>query len=68
MKKKMMAIALSSILLVGCGSTKELDKCCKETTQEENKVEKIVSKDPLMKLLASALIIFAINTIVTGGR
>lgn len=35
---------------------------------EETKVEKIVSKDPLMKLLASALIIFAINTIVTGGR
>ena len=64
MKKKMMAIALSSILLVGCGSTKELDGCCKKETA----VEKIVSKDPLMKLLASALIIFAINTLVTGGR
>ena len=32
MKKKMMAIALSSILLVGCGSTKGLDECCKKET------------------------------------
>ena len=64
MKKKMMAIALSSILLVGCGSTKGLDECCKKETA----VEKVVSKDPVMKLLASTLIIFAIRTIVTGGR
>ncbi len=64
MRKKMMAIALSSMLLVGCGSTKGIDECCKG----ENKVEQIVSKDPVMKLLASALIIFAINTLVTGGR
>lgn len=64
MKKKMMAIALSSILLVGCGSTKGLDECCKKETT----VEKVVSKDPVMKLLASTLIIFAIRTIVTGAR
>lgn len=61
MKKKMMAIALSLILLVGCGSTKELDECCKEETV----VEKVVSKDPLMKLLASALIIYTIQILVT---
>jgi|TARA_B100001248_G_C27385350_1_gene459333 uncharacterized protein YcfL len=64
MKKKMIAIALSSILLVGCGSTKGLDECCKKETT----VEKIVSKDPVMKLLASTIIIFAIRTIVTGGH
>jgi|TARA_B100000768_G_scaffold57740_1_gene55974 uncharacterized protein YcfL len=65
MRKKMMAIALSSILLVGCGSTKGIDKCCKEKTKTE-----IVSgeKDPVMKLLASALVILAINILVTGGR
>jgi len=64
MKKKMMAIALSSILLVGCGSTKGLDECCKKETG----IEKIVSKDPVMKLLASALIIYTINIFVNGGR
>lgn len=67
----MMAIALSSILLVGCGSTKGLDECCKTEAHDYSKetgIEKIVSKDPVMKLLASALIIFAINTLVTGGR
>tara|TARA_Y100000385_G_C12974231_1_gene585421 strand:+ start:599 stop:802 length:204 start_codon:yes stop_codon:yes gene_type:complete len=65
MRKKMIAIALSSILLVGCGSTKEVDKCCKENTKTE-----VVSgeNDPLMKLLVSALVIFTINTLVTGGR
>lgn len=61
MRKNMIVIALSSILLVGCGSTKELDNCCKE----ETKVEKIVSEDPLMKLLASALIIYVINILAT---
>jgi|TARA_B100000900_G_scaffold315991_1_gene274918 uncharacterized protein YcfL len=61
MKKKMLAIALSSILLVGCGSTKPVsDSCCQETA-----VEKVVSKDPVMKLLASALIIYAIQILVT---
>lgn len=61
----MMAIALSSILLVGCGSTKGLDECCKKETKTA-----VVSgeNDPLMKLLASALIIFSINLLVTGGR
>ena len=57
----MIVIALSSILLVGCGSTKELDNCC----NEETSVEKIVSKDPLMKLLASTLIIYVINILAT---
>jgi len=61
----MMAIALSSILLAGCGSTKGIDECCKEKTKTE-----VVSgeNDPLMKLLVSALILFTINTLVTGGR
>lgn len=65
MRKKMTAIALSLILLVGCGSTKGIDECCKEKTKTE-----VVSgeNDPLMKLLASALIIFSINLLVTGGR
>tara|TARA_B100000768_G_scaffold59479_1_gene57518 strand:- start:657 stop:896 length:240 start_codon:yes stop_codon:yes gene_type:complete len=60
MKKKMMAIALSSILLVGCGSTKNIDPCCAKETKKE-----IVSadKDPLMQLLVSVIIIYAINII-----
>ena len=61
MKKKMIGIALSSILLVGCGSTKPVsDNCCQETA-----VEKVTSKDPVMKLLVSSLIIYTINIFVT---
>jgi len=64
MKKNIILILFCIILLVPSCSTS------KPTTLnvEENKVEKIVSKDPLMKLLASTLIILAINIIVTGGR
>ncbi len=61
MKKKMIGIALSSILLVGCGSTKPVsDNCCQETA-----VEKVTSKDPVMKLLVSALIIYVVNIFAT---
>jgi len=64
MKKNIISILFCIILLIpSCASSKPIT-----LNVEENKVEKIVSKDPLMKLLASALIIFAINTIVTGGR
>jgi hypothetical protein len=51
------------LLVPSCATSKPVT-----TNIEETKVEKIVSKDPLMKLLVSALIIFAINTIVVGGR
>ena len=64
MKKKIISILFCIMLLVSsCATPKSVT-----TNIEETKVEKIVSKDPLMKLLVSALIIFAINTIVVGGR
>ena len=65
MKKKITALMFATLLLTSsCGLTKPAaDKCCQEKTE-------VISgeNDPLMKLLASALIIFAINTLVTGGR
>ena len=64
MKKNIISIIFCIILLIpSCATSKPTT-----LNVEETKVEKIVSKDPLMKLLASALIIFAIKTIVTGGR
>ena len=64
MKKNIISIIFCIVLLVpSCATSKPTT-----LNVEETKVEKIVSKDPLMKLLASALIIFAIKTIVTGGR
>jgi len=64
MKKNIISIMFCIVLLVpSCATSKPTT-----LNVEETKVEKIVSKDPLMKLLASALIIFAINIIVTGGR
>jgi uncharacterized protein YcfL len=56
MKKKMIAIALSTTLLVGCGSTQNISSETKETS-----VEKIVTKDPIMKLLVSGLIIYSVQ-------
>jgi uncharacterized protein YchJ len=62
MRKKMMVIALSSILLIGCGSSKGLDECCKE----ETKTEKVSGQnDPVMKLLLSGLIILSVNFLFT---
>ena len=62
MKKKITALMFTTLLLTSsCGSTKPAaDKCCKEKTE-------VISgeNDPLMKLLASALVILAINLIVT---
>ena len=62
MKKKIIALMFTTLLLISsCGSTKPAtDKCCKEKTE-------VISgeNDPVMKLLASALIIFAINILVT---
>ena len=64
MKKNIISIMFCIVLLIpSCATSKPTT-----LNVEETKVEKIVSKDPLMKLLASALIIFAINIIVTGGR
>ena len=57
----MIAIALSTTLLVGCGSTKNIEPCC----NEETAIEKVTSKDPIMKLLVSGLIILSINFLVT---
>ena len=62
MKKKITALMFATLLLTSsCGSTKPAaDKCCKEKTE-------VISgeNDPLMQLLASAIIILAINLIVT---
>ena len=62
MKKKLISVFLVSTLLVGCGSTKPAtDECCKEETA----IEKVTTKDPLMKLLVSGLIILSVNFLVT---
>ena len=62
MKKKMLSICLISTLLFGCGSTKPTtDECCKKETAIEN----VTTKDPIMKLLVSGLIILSINLLVT---
>ena len=60
MKKKLISVFLVSTLLVGCGSTQNIPSETEETT-----IEKVTSKDPLMKLLVSALIIYTINIFVT---
>jgi uncharacterized protein YcfL len=62
MKKKMIAIALSTTLLVGCGSTKNIEPCCNEEPKKE-----VVSgeNDPIMKLLLSGLIILSVNFLFT---
>tara|TARA_Y100000389_G_C17201944_1_gene384118 strand:+ start:392 stop:577 length:186 start_codon:yes stop_codon:yes gene_type:complete len=60
MKKRIIAILFCIILLVpSCASSKPV------IPKSESTVEKVVSKDPLMKLLASALIIYAIQILVT---
>jgi len=62
MKKKLISVFLVSTLLVGCGSTKPAtDECCKEETA----IEKITTKDPIMKLLVSGLIILSVNFLFT---
>ena len=62
MRKKLIVLGLVSTLLVGCGSTKPTtDECCKKDTAIEN----VTTKDPIMKLLVSGLIILSINLLVT---
>lgn len=56
MKKKLITLGLVSTLLVGCGSTQNISSETKETS-----VEKIVTKDPIMKLLVSGLIIYSVQ-------
>lgn len=56
MKKKLITLGLVSTLLVGCGSTQNISSDTKETS-----VEKIVTKDPIMKLLVSGLIIYSVQ-------
>jgi uncharacterized protein YcfL len=62
MKKKIIAIALSTTLLVGCGSAKNIDPCCAKDSKKE-----VVSgeNDPIMKLLLSGLILLSLNILVT---
>ena len=60
MKKRIIAILFCIIFLVpSCASSKPV------MPKSESTVEKVVNKDPLMKLLASALIIYAIQILVT---
>jgi|TARA_B100000768_G_C11207852_1_gene344644 hypothetical protein len=63
MKKRMIALSLSSILVFGCGSSKPVSNdCCKTETTETQ----IISgeDDPTMKLLLSGIIILAINLMI----
>tara|TARA_B100000900_G_scaffold405536_1_gene415273 strand:- start:651 stop:842 length:192 start_codon:yes stop_codon:yes gene_type:complete len=62
MMKKLISVFLVSTLLVGCGSTKPTtEECCKKETA----IEKVTTKDPIMKLLVSGLIILSVNFLVT---
>ena len=61
MRKKLISVLLVSTLLVGCGSTKLTTEEC---SKNETAIEKVVSKDPIMKLLATSLIIYAIKLLV----
>ena len=58
MKKKIIAILFSALLLTGsCAPYNgRIDKCCQEKTE-------VVSKqnDPIMKLLLSGLIIYSVH-------
>jgi|TARA_B100001093_G_C26690867_1_gene954748 hypothetical protein len=62
MKKMMTVIMLSTILLTSCGTTKNIEPCCKEEPKKE-----VISKnhDPIMKLLLSGLIILSVNFLFT---
>ena len=62
-KKKIIVIFFCiTFLIPSCVSSKPIDTTPKS---EPTVVEKVVSKDPFMKLLASALIICAIQILVT---
>tara|TARA_Y100000385_G_scaffold259368_1_gene288368 strand:+ start:284 stop:466 length:183 start_codon:yes stop_codon:yes gene_type:complete len=59
MRKMMIVLIASTILITSCGSTKNIDKV-------EPKKEVVSGEhDPLMKLLLSGLIILSINFLVT---
>ena len=59
MRKMMIVLIASTILITSCGSTKNIDKV-------ESKKEVVSGEhDPLMKLLLSGLIILSINFLVT---
>ena len=67
MKKKMIALSLSSVLLMGCGTSKPAsDDCCKPKTEVvKESHNEILSNDPLMKALGSVFIIVIINILTT---
>ena len=59
MKKMMIVLMATTVLLTSCGATKNIDKV--ETKKEVVSGE----HDPIMKLLLSGLIILSINFLVT---
>ncbi len=59
MKKIMIVIIATTILMTSCGSTKNIDKV-------ESKKEVVSGEhDPIMKLLLSGLIVLSVNFLVT---
>ena len=59
MKKMMIVLMATTMLMTSCGATKSIDKV-------EPKKEVVSGEhDPLMKLLLSGLIILSINFLVT---
>ncbi len=58
LKNKFIVLLLTSLLLTNCGSTQSVTK--------ETKTEVVSGeKDPLMKLLVSALILYSFNLMIS---
>ena len=60
MKRIMIVLSLSSILIFGCGSSKVTSNNTESKTEVVNQKE-----DPIMSLLLSGLIILSVNFLFT---
>jgi hypothetical protein len=63
MKKRLIITILILMIFSGCGSSNNLRNCCETSTEAKSG-----ENDPIMKLLASSLIILAINFLATKNN